>query len=135
MKTGKKLGMIAFICAVLFIIFTFIGIAQAPEIRPEVYEMMATDMEQAEEMLMEDMNNASTLFKVADTAITVLGLGGVILSIISLVKMVKGNEKGKVFPILALVIIVIFYFVYSFGAVDMGQAFQAGLDAGMSMQE
>ena len=135
MGTGKKLGIIAFTCAILYIIFTIIGITQAPEISEEVYEMMATDMELADEMIMEAYENASTLFKVADTAITFLGLGGVILSIISLVKMVKGNEKGKVFPILSLVIIVVFFFVYTFGSIDMGQAFQAGLDAGMSMQE
>ena len=135
MGTGKKLGIIAFTCAILYIIFTIIGITQAPEISEEVYEMMATDMELADEMIMEAYENASTLFKVADTAITFLGLGGVILSIISLVKMVIGNEKGKVFPILSLVIIVVFFFVYTFGSIDMGQAFQAGLDAGMSMQE
>ena len=135
MGTGKKLGIIAFTCAILYIIFTIIGITQAPEISEEVYEMMATDMELADEMIMEAYENASTLFKVADTAITFLGLGGVILSLISLVKMVKGNEKGKVFPILSLVIIVVFFFVYTFGSIDMGQAFQAGLDAGMSMQE
>lgn len=135
MKIGKKLGLIAFVCAILVVILAFVGIAQAPEIRPEVYEMMATDMELAEEMLMEDMENAPVLFKVADTGITILGLVGVVLAIVSLVKMVKGNEKGKVFPILAIILIVVFFFVYTFGAMDMGQAFQAGLDAGMQMQE
>lgn len=135
MKTGKKLGLIAFVCAILVVVLAFVGIAQAPEIRPEVYEMIATDMELAEEMLMEDMENASLLFKIADHGITILGIAGIIIAIGSLVKMVKGSEKGKVFPILAIILIVVFYFVYSFGSVDMGQAFQAGLDAGMSMQE
>lgn len=135
MKIGKKLGLIAFVCAILVVILAFVGIAQAPEIRPEVYEMMTTDMELAEEMLMEDIENAPVLFKVADTGITILGLAGVVLAIVSLVKMVKGNEKGKVFPILAIILIVVFFFVYSFGAMDMGQVFQAGFDAGMSMQE
>lgn len=135
MKIGKKLGLIAFVCAILVVILAFVGIAQAPEIRPEVYEMMTTDMELAEEMMMEDMEKAPLLFKIADTGITILGLVGVVLAIVSLVKMVKGNEKGKVFPILAIILIVVFFFVYTFGAVDMGQAFQAGLDAGMSMQE
>lgn len=135
MKIGKKLGLIAFVCAILVVILAFVGIAQAPEIRPEVYEKMTTDMELAEEMLMEDMENAPVLFKVADTGITILGLVGVVLAIVSLVKMVKGNEKGKVFPILAIILIVVFFFVYTFGAMDMGQAFQACLDAGMSMQE
>lgn len=135
MKIGKKLGLIAFVCAILVVILAFVGIAQAPEIRPEVYEMMTTDMELAEEMMMEDMEKAPLLFKIADTGITILGLVGVVLAIVSLVKMVKGNEKGKVFPILAIILIVVFFFVYIFGAVDMGQAFQAGLDAGMQMQE
>lgn len=135
MKIGKKLGLIAFVCAILVVILAFVGIAQAPEIRPEVYEMMTTDMELAEEMMMEDMEKAPLLFKIADTGITILGLVGVVLAIVSLVKMVKGNEKGKVFPILAIILIVVFFFVYTFGAMDMGQAFQAGLDAGMSMQE
>lgn len=135
MSTGKKIGIVAFICAILFIIFAIIGITQAPEIRPEVYKMMATDMELAEEMLEEDMNNASTLFKVADKAITVLGIVGIVLSIISLVKMAKGKEKGKILAVLAIIIIVVFFLVYSFGSVDFGAAFQAGLDAGMSMQE
>ena len=135
MKIGKKLGLIAFVCAILVVILAFVGIAQAPEIRPEVYEMMTTDMELAEEMMMEDMEKAPLLFKIADTGITILGLAGVVLAIVSLVKMVKGNEKGKVFPILAIILIVVFFFVYTFGAVDMGQAFQAGLDAGMQMQE
>lgn len=135
MKIGKKLGLIAFVCAILVVILAFVGIAQAPEIRPEVYEMMTTDMELAEEMMMEDMEKAPLLFKIADTGITILGLVGVVLAIVSLVKMVKGNEKGKVFPILAIILIVVFFFVYTFGAVDMGQAFQAGLDAGMQMQE
>lgn len=135
MKIGKKLGLIAFVCAILVVILAFVGIAQAPEIRPEVYEMMTTDMELAEEMMMEDMEKAPLLFKIADTGITILGLAGVVLAIVSLVKMVKGNEKGKVFPILAIILIVVFFFVYTFGAVDMGQAFQAGIDAGMQMQE
>lgn len=135
MKIGKKLGLIAFVCAILVVILAFVGIAQAPEMRPEVYEMMTTDMELAEEMMMEDMEKAPLLFKIADTGITILGLVGVVLAIVSLVKMVKGSEKGKVFPILAIILIVVFFFVYTFGAVDMGQAFQAGLDAGMSMQE
>ena len=135
MKIGKKLGLIAFVCAILVVILAFVGIAQAAEIRPEVYEMMTTDMELAEEMMMEDMEKAPLLFKIADTGITILGLVGVVLAIVSLVKMVKGNEKGKVFPILAIILIVVFFFVYTFGAVDMGQAFQAGLDAGMQMQE
>ena len=135
MKIGKKLGLIAFVCAILVVILAFVGIAQAPEIRPEVYEMMTTDMELAEEMLMEDMENAPILFKVADTGITILGLVGVVLAIVSLVKIVKGNEKGKVFPILAIILIVVFFFVYTFGAMDMGQAFQVGFEAGMQMQE
>ena len=135
MKIGKKLGLIAFVCAILVVILAFVGIAQAPEIRPEVYEMIATDMELAEEMMMEDMEKAPLLFKIADIGITILGLVGVVLAIVSLVKMVKGNEKGKVFPILAIILIVVFYFVYSFGAIDMGAAIQAGFDAGMSMQE
>ena len=135
MKIGKKLGLIAFVCAILVVILTFVGIAQAPEIKPEVYEMMTTDMELAEEMMMEDIEKAPLLFKIADTGITILGLVGVILAIVSLVKMVKGSEKGKVFPILAIILIVVFFFVYTFGAMDMGQAFQAGLEAGMSMQE
>lgn len=135
MKIGKKLGLIAFVCAILVVILAFVGIAQAPEIRPEVYEMMTTDMELAEEMMMEDMEKAPLLFKIADTGIIILGLVGVVLAIVSLVKMVKGSEKGKVFPILAIILIVVFFFVYTFGAMDMGQAFQAGLEAGMSMQE
>ena len=135
MKIGKKLGLIAFVCAILVVILAFVGIAQAPEIRPEVYEMMTTDMELAEEMMMEDMEKAPLLFKIADTGITILGLIGIVLAIVSLVKMVKGSEKGKVFPILAIILIVVFFFVYILGTVDMGQAFQAGLDAGMSMQE
>ena len=135
MKVGKKLGLIAFVCAILVVILAFVGIAQAPEIRPEVYEMMTIDRELAEEMIMEDIEKAPLLFKIADTGITILGLVGVILAIVSLVKMVKGNEKGKAFPILAIILIVVFFFVYTFGAIDMGQAFEAGLDAGMSMQE
>lgn len=135
MKIGKKLGLIAFVCAILVVILAFVGIAQAPEIRPEVYEMMTTDMELAEEMMMEDMEKAPLLFKIADTGITILGLVGVVLAIVSLVKMVKGSEKGKVFPILAIILIVVFFFVYTFGAIDMGQAFQAGIEQGMSMQE
>jgi len=135
MKIGKKLGLIAFVCAILVVILAFVGIAQAPEIRPEVYEMMTTDMELAEEMMMEDMEKAPLLFKIADTGITILGILGIVLAIVSIVKMVKGGEKGKVFPIFAIILIVIFFFVYTFGAVDMGQAFQAGMNAGMSMQE
>jgi len=135
MKIGKKIGIVAFVCAVLVAILAFVGIAQAPEIRPETYEMMATDMELAEEMLEEDIAKAPLLFKIADTGITILGLLGIILAIISLVKMVKGNEKGKVFPVLAIILIVVFFFVYTFGAIDMGQAVQAGINAGMSMQE
>ena len=134
MKSGKKLGLIAFVCAILGAILVFVGIAQAPEIRPEVYEMMTTDMELAEEMMMEDLSKSSVLFKIADTGILILSLVGVVLAIVSLVKMVKGSEKGKVFPILAIILIVVFFFVYTFGIMDIGQAFQAGLDAGVSMQ-
>lgn len=135
MKIGKKLGLIAFVCAILVVILTFVGITQAPEIRPEVYEMMTTDTELAEEMMQEDIEKAPLLFKIADTGILIISLLGVILAIVSLVKMVKGSEKGKVFPILAIILIIIFFFVYVFGSMDMGQAFQAGLDAGMSMQK
>ena len=133
--TGKKLGIIAFVCSVLFIVFTIIGITQAPEIRQETYDMILTDTELYYEMFEEDMSKASTLFKVADSALTFIGIAGIVLAIISLVKMSKAKEKGKAFAVLSIVIIVVFFFVYTFGAVDMGAAVQSGINAGMEMAE
>lgn len=135
MKIGKKIGLVAFVCAVLVAILALVGVSQAPEIRPETYETMITDMELGMEMFMEDMEKAPVLYKVADKGVGTLSLVGIILAIVSLVKMTKNDEKGKIFPILAIILIVVFYLVYSFGSVDIGQAFQAGLNAGMTIQE
>ena len=120
MGTGKKIGIVAVIFAVLYIICGIIIITQTPEIRPEVYELMYTDQELAMQMMEEDFNNGSALFNITFKYSDFVALAGIILSIVSLVKMVKGKEKGIIIPILVLLTIVIFYFVVSLSAIDMG---------------
>lgn len=128
MKTGKKIGIAAVICAILFIICGIIVLTQKPEIRPEAYELMYTDQELAMQMIEEDANNASTLFKIADNCSGFVALAGIILSIISLVKMVKNKEKGIIIPILVIAFIVIFFFVVSFSIVDMGAMMDSAMN-------
>lgn len=132
---GKKLGIAAFILSIIFAILCIITIVQAPEIGSEVYELVTTDKELALEKMDEYLDNASTLYKVADTASTFVGIGGFILSIVSLVKMSKAKEKGKVFPVLAIVIMVVFFFISTFAIGDFGEAFEAGLNAGAEMKQ
>ena len=128
MGTGKKIGIAAVICAVLFIICGIIVMTQMPEIRQEVYDLMYTDQELAMQMLDEDYENASTLFKIADNCSDFLALAGIILSIISLVKMVKGKEKGIIIPILVIITIVIFFFVVGFSGIDMGAMMDSAMN-------
>ena len=135
MGIGKKIGIAAFICAILYIVFGIIIITQAPEIGEEFYDLMLTDEEAANEMMIEIYSNTSTLFNIADLGFTIVGFLGIILAIISLVKMSSAKEKGKIFPVLSLVIIFIFYFVVMFSLVDFGAAFMAGLESGMQMAE
>ena len=135
MGIGKKIGIAAFICAILYIVFGIIIITQAPEIGEEFYDLMLTDEEAANEMMIEIYSNTSTLFNIADLGFTIVGFLGIILAIISLVKMSSAKEKGKIFSVLSLVIIFIFYFVVMFSLVDFGAAFMAGLESGMQMAE
>lgn len=135
MGTGKKIGIAAFICTILYIVFGIIIITQAPELGEEFYNLMITDEEAANEMMLEIYSNTSTLYTVADIGFTIVGFLGIILAIISLVKMCSAKEKGKIFPILSLIIIFIFYFVVIFSIVDFGAAFMAGLESGMEMAE
>ena len=128
MGTGKKIGIAAVICAVLFIICGIIVMTQMPEIRQEVYDLMYTDQELAMQMLDEDYENASTLFKIADNCSDFAALAGIILSIISLVKMVKGKEKGIIIPILVIITIVIFFFVVGFSGIDMGAMMDSAMN-------
>ncbi len=132
---GKKIGMIAMICTIIYIIFCIVAITQAPEIPKDVYELMVKDQEAAQERIQEITDNASGLYKAADVIITITGLAGIVLAIVSIVKLEKAKEKGKVVPILCIVLIIVFYFVTVFSVGNMGEAFQAGLNAGMKMQE
>ena len=132
---GKKIGMVAMICTIIYIIFCIVAITQAPEIPKDVYELMVKDKEAAQERIQEIGDNASGLYKAADIIITITGLAGIVLAIVSIVKLVKAKEKGKVVPILCIVLIIVFFFVTAFSAGNMGAAFQAGLEAGMEMQE
>jgi hypothetical protein len=132
---GKKIGIVALICTIAYIICGIIVIAQAPEIPDDVYDLMLKDQEAYIERFQEITDNASTLYKVADKGMIITGLGGIVLSIVSIVKLVKAKEKGKIIPILSIIIIIVFYFVTAFSVVDFGAAFQAGFDAGMEMAE
>lgn len=132
---GKKIGIASMICTIIFVIFGIIEITQAPEIPEDVYELMVKDQEAAQEIIYETYENVSTLYKVADKVNTIAALAGIVLAIVSIVKLVKAKEKGKVIPILSIVIIVVFYFAMVFSVGDMGAAFQAGLNAGMEMAE
>ena len=133
--TGKKLGIVAFICAILFTVFSFVNVSQEPELPEEFFEVAISDMERAIEIEEEALENASTLYKVSSIAITIFGLAGIVLAIIALVKMAKGGEKGKIIPVLAIVAIIVFYIVAMFASPNNRKAFQAGLEAGMEMTE
>ena len=111
---GKKIGIAAFICTIIYIIFGIVAITQAPEIPKDVYELMVKDKEAAMEQVMEIEENASGLYKAADKITTITGLGGIVLAIVSIVKLVKAKEKGKVLPILCIVLIIVFHFVAVF---------------------
>lgn len=128
MGTGKKIGIVAVIFTVLFIICGIVVMTQMPEIRPEAYELMYTDQELAMQMVEEDMNNGSTLFNIANKCSDFVALAGIILSIVSIVKMVKGKEKGIIIPILMLITIVVFYFIVSFSVVDMGAMMDSAMN-------
>ena len=128
MGTGKKIGIVAVIFTVLFIICGIVVMTQMPEIRPEAYELMYTDQELAMQMVEEDMNNGSTVFNIANKCSDFVALAGIILSIISIVKMVKGKEKGIRSPILMLITIVVFYFIVSFSVVDMGAMMDSAMN-------
>lgn len=128
MGTGKKIGIVAVIFTVLFIICGIVVMTQMPEIRPEAYELMYTDQELAMQMVEEDMNNGSTLFNIANKCSDFVALAGIILSIISIVKMVKGKEKGIIIPILMLITIVVFYFIVGFSIVDMGAMMDSAMN-------
>lgn len=107
---------------------------QAPEIPDEFYDLMMRDNERAMEMAEEIENNAPGLYKVASKISGFVSLGGIIVAIVAIVKLAKAKEKGKVLPILAIIIIVVFSFAQGFGSVDIGKAFNAGFQYGMENQ-
>ena len=127
--SGKKLGIIAFICAIIFAICMVVVYINEPEISDEIIDLAMTDSELYMEKVQELYDNSPTIYKVADKVSNVTGLVGVILAIVSLVKMNKANEKGKIFPVLALVFIIgsfLLFFVMTFA-----QGVKAGIEAGM----
>ena len=129
MGLGKKIGIAAVACTVLFIICCIIVMVQKPEIRPEFYDLIYTDQEQAMQIYKEDFkNNTSTLFKIADTGSSIIAAVGAILAIISIIKMVKGKEKGIIIPILAIIIIAVFYFIVSLSIMDMGALMNSAMN-------
>lgn len=128
MGTGKKIGIVAVICAILVIIGGIIIKTQQPEIRSEVYELMYTDEELAMQMMEEDLENGSTLFKITDKSLGYVVLAGIILSIISIVKMVKGKEKGIIIPILVLIVTIVSYIIIGFSVVDMGAIMDSAMN-------
>lgn len=132
---GKKIGMIALICTVIYIIFCIVAITQAPEIPDEVWKLAVKDQEAAQEKIQEIVDNASGLYKAADVITTVTGIAGIILAIVSIVKLTKEKQKGKIVPVLCIILIIVFFFVTAFSSGNMGGAFKAGLEAGMEMQE
>lgn len=129
MGLGKKIGIAAVICTVLFIICCIIIMVQKPEIRSEFYDLIYTDQEQAMQIYKEDLeNNTSTLFKIANTGSSIIAGAGAILAIISIIKMVKGKEKGIIIPILAIIIIAVFYFIVSLSIMDMGALINSAMN-------
>lgn len=132
---GKKIGMIALICTVIYIIFCIVAITQAPEVPDEVWKLMAKDQEAAQEKIQEIEDNASGLYKAADIITTITGIAGIVLAIVSIVKLTKEKQKGKIVPVLCIILIVVFFFITVFSAGGMGEAFKAGLEAEMEMQE
>ena len=131
---GKKIGIIALICTIIYIICCIVVMTQAPEIPRDVYELMIKDKEAAQEKIQEIMGNTSVLFKVADKITTITGLAGIVLSIVSIIKLVKAKEKGKVIPILCIVLIIVFYVVTIFSVGNIGEAFKVGFSEGMKME-
>lgn len=132
---GKKIGMIALICTVIYIIFCIVEITQAPEIPDEVWKLAVKDQEAAQEKIQEITDNASGLYKATDVITTITGIAGIVLAIVSIVKLVKEKEKGKIVPILCIVLIAIFYFVTAFSVINIGEVFQAAFEAGMESVE
>lgn len=132
---GKKIGMVAMICTIIYIIFCIVAITQAPEIPKDVYELMVKDQEAAQERIKEITDNASSLYKAADVATTITGIGGIVLAIVSIVKLTKAKEKGKIVPVLCIILIIVFFFVTAFSSGNMVEAFKAGLEAGMEMKK
>ena len=128
---GKKIGMIALICTVIYIIFSIIVITQAPEIPDEVWKLAVKDQEAAQEKIQEIEESASGLYKAADIITTITGLAGIVLAIVSIVKLTKTKEKGKIVPVLCIILIIVFFFVTAFSAGNVGGAFKAGFEAGM----
>ncbi len=131
---GKKVGIIALVCAILYIIFSIIWVIEAPKIPNEVYELVLTDMEEYYERVEEIYENTSTLFNVSSIATTILGWAGIILSIVSIVKIAKAKEKGIIIPIISLATIIITYIIATFLGSGGTEAFQAGLSKGMEMR-
>ena len=92
-------------------------------------DLVMTDSELYMEKVKELYDNSPTIYKVADKVSSIAGLIGVVLAIVSLVKMNKANEKGKIFPILALVLIIGSFLI--FFAISFAQGLKAGIEAGM----
>lgn len=132
---GKKIGIIALVCAIIYIVFSIIVITQAPEIPTEVYKLAATDQEAFQEEYKKIEDNFSALYKISGKVTTVVGIAVMVLAIISIVKMAKAKEKGLIMPIISIIIVVIFYFISVFSIANFGSAFQAGIEAGMEMQQ
>ena len=132
---GKKIGIAALICTIIYIACCIVEMVQAPEIPDEIWELSVSDQEAAQEKMEEIMNNSSTVFKVADKVSSIVGLVGIVLSIVSIVKLIKAKEKGKIVPILCIVLIFVFYIITIFSVVNMGNAIHVGMEASMEMQE
>ena len=135
MSLGKILAIVAAILVALLIVFTVIEVNNEPELPDDFYELMLKDQEAALQMEEKITDNASPLYKISSTATTICGWGAILLSIVSLVIMIKNKEKGKVWPILLIISVIVIWILSVFISPSQLEAFQAGLKAGMEMTE
>ena len=132
---GKKIGIIAFVISI--VLFTIGVVVQLNtikyfEVPSDYYQIAMEDQElyqqKLNELTEEYKAKIPTVYRVLDKVTDVLLLVDIVLIIVSFVMINKEKSKGKVFPTLAIVIIILTFIVniiISFSAIDMEALFTA----------
>ena len=134
---GKKLGIIAMVIALITVALCIVAKIYEPQYSDEEMKEMSrlasTDQEAFNEIANEIEKNAPAPYRISNLLNTILSWIGIIVAIVSLVKLSKAKEKGKIIPILAIIIILFEGIVFSYGNLQRGM--KLGLEVGMELEE